>query len=373
MVDDEPRLLDGLRRSLRGRHNLHTATSGADGLEALQKALDDGEPFAVVVSDMMMPAMNGAQFLGRAAEVSPDTVRMILSGQADLSSTVAAVNAGSLFRFLLKPCETDDLAAALDDGLRQYQLITAERQLLAGTLNGAVSVLTEVLALANPQAFGRASRLRRLVESMAEQLGLADDWELSLAANLAQLGCIAVPGEVLEQAVAGAECSAAELAMYRSHPTVAKQLLSRIPRMERVGRWIGGQAVDAQDEPVVDADAPASAVFAAATMMLAALDAGEKPVTALHRISQTGNFSEELLDALLDAAADAGPTGVLKELPAMDVRTGMTLAQDVLTVTGLVLVRKGEKVTPTLATRLHNFARSVGVIEPVHVMITVSY
>lgn len=369
MVDDEQRVLDAMRRSLHGRYAVTTAASGAEGLAEMEAARDAGTPFAVVVSDMMMPIMNGAQFLTRAAQLSPDSVRMILSGQADLSSTVEAVNTAHLFRFLVKPCETTELTAALDAALRQHQLVLAERELLAGTLHGAVSVLTEVLSLANPQAFRRAGRLHTLVDSVAAALDLQDDWELALAGNLGQIGCVALPPEVVEAAVTGQDLPPAELAMYRGHPAVARRLLERIPRLERVARWVGGQAVSVDDEPVVEAGSPGSAVFAAATSMMAFLDAGQKPTIALHRLSQTGNYSEALLDALLDAAAEVAPKGQLKELPAADVRPGMVLVQDVLTVTGLVLVRKGEKVTDTLATRLHNFAASVGLVEPVHVIV----
>ena len=100
LVDDEPRVLDGLRRALRGRYELDTAGSGAEGLAAVEAAVGEGAPFEVIVSDMMMPAMTGAEFLTKARGVLPDAVLMILSGQADLNSTIAAVNDANLFRFL---------------------------------------------------------------------------------------------------------------------------------------------------------------------------------------------------------------------------------------------------------------------------------
>ena len=69
--------------------------------------------------------MNGTQFLARVREQEPDTVRMILSGQADLNDTIAAVNEGRIYRFLTKPCPSERLLAAVEDGLNQHRLLTA--------------------------------------------------------------------------------------------------------------------------------------------------------------------------------------------------------------------------------------------------------
>jgi CheY-like chemotaxis protein len=369
MIDDEPRVLDAMRRSLAGRYTLVTAASPVEGLAAVEGAVAEGFPFAVVVSDMMMPGMNGAQFLAEARRLSPDSIAMILSGQADLASTVEAVNGGNLFRFLLKPCDGPILTSAFDAALRQHQLVLGERELLAGTLNGAVAVLGEALAITNGEAFRRAGRLRSLVAAVAAALGVADDWELELAANLAQIGCVSLPGEVIEKVVTAQPLTPEEREMYRRHPAVARRLLERIPRLERVARWVGDQPVSVDDLPAPEPECLPSEIFATAAWMLTALDNGLRPTVALHRLLAAGRYSAPLLDALLVASTAAAPQGQHKEIPALDVRPGMTLLQDVLTTTGLVLVRKGERCTETLTTRLHNFARSVGVVEPVHVLV----
>src|SRR5690348_2261732 len=127
MVDDEPNILDGYRRALHGRFNVVSASSGAEGLTIAKQAFNQGTPFPVVVSDMMMPTMNGAEFLGRAREIDPEAIQLLLSGQADLESTISAVNNGKLFRFLTKPCAASDLELALTAALEQHRLIHAER------------------------------------------------------------------------------------------------------------------------------------------------------------------------------------------------------------------------------------------------------
>jgi len=123
-VDDDPSLLDGLRRELNRRFDITTALSGAAGLEALER---EG-PFAVVVSDMRMPGMDGATFLGHVRERAPETVRVLLTGHADLDGAIAAVNQGNIFRFLTKPCPRDMLIEALETSARAYHQGVGQRE-----------------------------------------------------------------------------------------------------------------------------------------------------------------------------------------------------------------------------------------------------
>jgi CheY-like chemotaxis protein len=366
VVDDEPRVLDGLRRTLRGAYEIVTAESGEAGLALQREALAAGDPFAVIVSDMRMPGMDGAEFLTAARATDPDAVRLILSGQADLTQTIAAVNHADLFRFLTKPCEPADLARALDDALRQYALIGAEKELLERTLRGAVDVLTESLAMASPEAFTRASRIRVLAEAGAAATGCGGDWRLPIAAALSQIGCIAIPEHVIQSVEAGAELSEAEAAMFAAHPGVARSLLERIPRLEEVALWVGRQPLTSVSPPAPGASA-AEVAFAAATSFLLAFEATGTPGRAAHRLQEAG-YPPPLVHALQAAAAALVPGGVVREVPAQHVREGMVLEQDVVTLTGMVLVRKGERVTHTLALRIHNFAESVGVAEPITVV-----
>jgi CheY-like chemotaxis protein len=104
-VDDEPKVLEGLVLNLRRHYRVSTANNGQGGLAIV----DGNDPPAVVVSDMRMPEMDGAAFLSQVKERSPDTVRLLLTGQADLESAIAAVNHGQVFRFLTKPCNPPTL------------------------------------------------------------------------------------------------------------------------------------------------------------------------------------------------------------------------------------------------------------------------
>src|ERR1700693_2988345 len=133
-IDDEPHVLDGLARTLRSHYVVETATEAKVALEILRTA----EPFAAVMSDQRMPQMTGVQLLAHARAVAPASVRVLLTGQADVESAIAAVNDGNVFRFLTKPCATDVLLKALDACCEQHRLITSEKVLLEQTLHGSI-------------------------------------------------------------------------------------------------------------------------------------------------------------------------------------------------------------------------------------------
>ena len=189
-VDDEPNVLQSIRRNLRKRFDLDTAEGG----EAALQKLGESDGFAVIVSDMRMPGMNGVELLSEAKKRWPDTVRVMLTGNADQQTAVDAVNHGDVFRFLNKPCETEALAKTVSAALRQNELITAEKVVLEKTLRGSIKALADVLSLANPEVFGRTTRYKSLISKLAKELDLADVWQLESAAMLSQIGCVSLPG-----------------------------------------------------------------------------------------------------------------------------------------------------------------------------------
>src|ERR1039457_2495393 len=146
LVDDDPNILDGYRRSLSREFLMETAQGGEP---ALALAAKNG-PYAVVVSDMRMPGMDGIQLLSRIKALSPDTIRVMLTGNADTETAINAINEGNIFRFLNKPCNKEGMAKTLTAALVQYRLVTAEKQLLKQFVSGSGRVRTEVPTLLNP-------------------------------------------------------------------------------------------------------------------------------------------------------------------------------------------------------------------------------
>ena len=355
LVDDEPHVLDALRRHLRKRYDLTCATSGAEGLQYLQSG-----QYAVVVSDMRMPEMDGATFLTAVRQSWPDVVRMVLSGQSEIAAVVEAINKGHIFRFLVKPCPPEVIAEAIDTGLEQFRLKTVERELLQQTLTGAVQVLTEVLSLVNPVAFSRGSRVQNYAEQIASKLGREDAWEIKLAAMLSQIGCVALPQDTLARHEAGQELTAAEQEMLTSHPEVAGRLLRRIPRLERVADMVACQL---QSAP---ATVDGAEILQTSIEFDRLLSLGMERKAILEDLGR--KISAPMLDALgalEKAQGQMAPRAVHVE----ELRLKMVLDEDVLTAKGMRLMPKGQEVTEAVLTRLRNFAEGVGVVEPFRVLV----
>jgi CheY-like chemotaxis protein len=368
-VDDEPHVLDGIQRILRKQCNLCTATSGAEGLQLM----GESGPFALIVSDMRMPSMNGAQFLAKVHEQSPDTVRMILSGQADLQATIAAVNDGHIYRFLSKPCPSDQLVAAVGDGLKQYRLLTAERVLLEQTLNGSVQMLIEILGMVRPAASNRASRLRRYAVDLAAALALPERWQWGLAALVSQIGCVALPEELLSKVEAGQTLSDEEKRLYESHPEVAGKLLASIPRLEDVAAIVTAQFTDlnlaSQSEEIHQWDIRSIGRLLLRTSFefdrLIMRGASREAAVDTLRTSQLA-FPQTIVRALLTLSRTSQDR-IVREVRLRDLEVGMILDEDLVSPKGIRLVPTGQEVTRTLIVRLLSIAAGVGVAEPFRV------
>src|SRR6185436_11933183 len=131
-----------IRRSLVDDFDVETAESGAAALALLE----GNEPFSVIVADCRMPKMSGIELLSRVSREHPDAVRIMLTGNTDQQTAVQALNKGEIFKFLNKPCDTDSLRSAVRQGIRQHELVTAEKELLEKTLYGSIRALGELLS-----------------------------------------------------------------------------------------------------------------------------------------------------------------------------------------------------------------------------------
>ena len=367
-VDDEPSVLDGIRRQLRKQVQVHTAIGGEEGLIQL----DEAGPFAVVVADMRMPRMNGAEFLGKVRERSPDSVRIVLSGQSDLESTIAAVNSGQLFRFLTKPCSSEELLATVRAGIEQHRLIDVERELLENTLSGAVNTLMEILSMTNPVAFGRASRIRRYAQEMATVLGIQDDWQFRLAATLSQIGCVTLPGDTLAKVYAGQELTSEEAQLYDSHPEVAGKLLSSIPRLEGVADMITGQCRQHDTSTLPDDPQQWEATVLVAEVLRAAAEfdrligCGADSAHAMRKLqdSMPGQLSEAV--SQIKVAAEEAQ---IKLVTVGQLLVGMVLDEDLMSANGICLMSSGHEITQSTIIRLRGVTQGVGITEPFRVKV----
>jgi PAS domain S-box-containing protein len=159
LVDDEENILASLRRSLRrGGYRIITAPSAVEGLQRLAENEVD-----VIVSDQRMPGLTGVEFLRRAKELYPETIRMVLSGYTELQSITDAINEGAIYKFLTKPWEDDLLRANIDEAFRQKEMVDHNRRLDR-------EVRTANLELANVNL-----RLKAALAAQDEKLSLVED------------------------------------------------------------------------------------------------------------------------------------------------------------------------------------------------------
>lgn len=155
-VDDEPNVLKALRRLFRGsEYAVHIAETGVAGLEILRQ-----QPIDLIISDMRMPQMDGAEFLTRAAEAWPDAVRILLTGYADMESTIAAVNNGKIYSYCSKPWEDSDLKILVNNALEQKRLRDERRQLFE-IINRQNQELKELNASLEEKVEKRTEQLRK--------------------------------------------------------------------------------------------------------------------------------------------------------------------------------------------------------------------
>jgi response regulator RpfG family c-di-GMP phosphodiesterase len=370
-VDDDPNILAAYQRQLRRQYEIDTALAGEQGLEAVAKS----GPYAVIVSDLKMPGMNGIQFLSRVKEMAPDTVRMMLTGFAEVKTAIDAVNEGNIFRFLTKPCPPEILSRALDSGIEQYRLITAEKELLEKTLKGSIKVLTEILSLLNPEAFGRASRISRYSREIGLVMKIREIWQLETAAMLSQIGFILLPEGALKKIYHGQQLTPEEIQLMDMHPFITSDLLKNIPRLEEIARIISYQEkhFDGTGIPVDEVrrlEIPLGArVLKVALDFDTLLTAGLSKSKAITQLKHREGWYDPGVLTALEAVVWIEGKYLVKVIHLKDLQDSMILDDDVFTMNGTLLIAKGQEVTRLIIQRLHNFAETEGIKEPLQVLV----
>lgn len=358
LVDDEPNVLASLATNLQRRYQVATAESGA---EALRLLTADGD-IAVIVSDMRMPNMDGAALLAQARQVAPMAVRILLTGQADLASAVAAINQGQIFRFLTKPMAPPNLLAAIESAVAQHRLMTAERVLLEQTLRGCLRTMSEILALANPELFGRAARIQLTVRKIGEALGVADGWQIDVAAMLSQLAQISLPAETAEKLSRAAELAEDERAMTDRLPELTDRLLAHIPRFESVRVMLAKAQEPYRQSACIEPELDAQMVAVGAKLIKAAVafDAlthgGLSAADAVATLrSRPQRFDPAVVEVLGRLYAEGEDRRTIVEIPLLNLVPGMILASDLLSSSGMLLVPRGFEVTAVFVERIRNY------------------
>jgi len=358
-VDDEPNLLAALERTLYGQFDVVTATGGEAGLAVMEQS----PGFDVIVSDMRMPGMDGATFLALARERAPDTVRILLTGQADMDSAVAAINRGAIFHFLRKPCPSTEVVATLHKAVELRQRIRVERELLETTLAATIKMLTEVLSMIAPWAFQRAGMLQACVRHVVNKLEWPNRWEVESAASLSHIGCVSVPGDVMQREFADEALTEEDYLLLDAHPEVAHRLLVSIPRMQNVAEIVRYQSRPAPREASDDVIRGAQLLRASLHMVrcLSRKESVAHAVQALKTLQPP--VGHDIVNALIDLRMNV--VSGTRKARIRELVPGWRAEQDILTNRGLMLLAQGSELTATAIVSMRNLLATGAINEPI--------
>jgi response regulator RpfG family c-di-GMP phosphodiesterase len=367
-VDGEVRTLMVAVRVLQDFFDVDTASCGEDALRAVRER----GPYAAVVTDLEIPGIDGVRFLQLLRTCSPATSRLILTAHWDVESLVEAVNATNAFKLLYKPCPVDVMREALSEAVAQRESMRLDALLLEKVVDSAVCVLSDVLALANPEASHRSKRISKLAVSLAEHIGAQNVHQVRIAAALSQIGCVAVSQRGLRPVPKAVGIALAEDAeRLDNHYSVAARVLSKISALEPIASIIrlqdrrGAQAEEAEIQFSTEIKLAAEILRVASDFDMHTVQQGMLPRVAAVRIANRRNAYDPMVVEALAKVVPCGEATQSVSLNVADIVIGMVLEQGVVTKDGRPLIKVGTEVTETLLTRLRMFANNVGVLEPI--------
>ncbi|RQD66632.1 HD domain-containing phosphohydrolase [Desulfonatronovibrio magnus] len=370
-VDDDLNILQGFKRTLRKKFCVDTASGPVEGM----KAINEKGPYAVVVADLKMPEMNGVEFLSRVRNLFPDSVRIMLTGQADLISAVEAINAGNVFRFLTKPCYPVNLERALNDGIKQYRLIRAEKEILEDTVRGITQVLTDILGSTNELAMGRATRIKHLVRDTAARLGETDVWFYETGALLSQVGCITLPPSVLEKLKTGERLQSQEIVLFARHPESGSRMISMIPRLENLASMIAYQEklYDGRGVPLDEVEGKDIPLGSRILKLILDYDLlmsrGYDVRGAMEKILiRKGRYDPDVIRAFVEVL-QTQEQYEHKQIRLAELTPYMVITEEIRSLSGRLLLQKGSELSPSQIEKLVSLDKSLGVKHPISVLI----
>lgn len=369
-VGEDADTLAALRRRLWRK----CAIEGAEGPLRAMEAVTGKGPYAVIVADLRLPGISGAEFFARLKKACPDTVRIMLTAHVDPQGAMEAINTGNVFRLLPRPCPEDTLEEALTAGMAQYLQVTSEKEFLKRSLRGIIKVLTDLLALLNPEAMGRAMRVKRLVADMARFGEAPDQWRIELAVILSQLGGMVMPESLFATLRSQGGLGGAAEELFARHPAIGADLLENIPRLGEVADIIRHQdtpfAGDGTGGPSGEALPLGSRLLKAALDYDRLLTSGtprEEALTAL--AARQGIYDPGALE-MLGILAGSREGYSRDEIPATELGAGMVLEEALCLASGEKVAEVGQRVDARLLERLRglDLARE----EPVRVLVPIT-
>lgn len=348
IIDDDLNILHGYRRMLGRRYDVEIAEGPREGL---QKALS-GQEYAVIICDLHMPKIDGLSLMAKVRELSPHTVRIILTGSLDNSNALAAMNDGTIFRYLTKPCRLEVLSRCIDEGLAFHRQALLSERLRGQTLVGLALLMADLYSVQEPVLAGSAPRIHALVSQMARRLALPDVWEFEVAAALCKIGLVSLPPALKTCLSQGLElsCSQSELVSLSSQR--AAGYLEPLPELGEVAKMLAGAA---KSTPQVAATCLLAAprwLIGAQLIRLAndyelqrALQPNPQSTVQVLR-QRAKEYFPEMLECLVSLVTEECKSKTTLSLDKL--QPGMVLAEDLVSHRGQVLIARGQTITPAI-------------------------
>ncbi|HYD95914.1 MAG TPA: HD domain-containing phosphohydrolase [Noviherbaspirillum sp.] len=409
-VDDEQNILSSLRRVFRTQgYQVLTADSGAAGLQILES-----EPVDLVISDMRMPQMDGAQFLERVRKRWPETIRLLLTGYADVQSILAAINRGEIYRYITKPWDDTDIVLVVRHALerrvleqekRRLELLTLQQNEELRALNAgleakveerttalraahdrlveannklktsfltSIKVFSSVIEMRGGKLAGHSRRVADLARKIAIKLELDQQevQEVFVAALLHDIGKIAFSDDLLAQPVN--TMNGEQLGQYRRHPLRAEQLLMPLEDLRGAARILRAQLERFDGQGFPDGLSGFNIPLGARILALASdfdnlqngvlLQRSLRADEAVAAVVQAqGTRYDPQIVAVFQEVISGRTAEVQPEVAmrAHALRPGMVLSRDLITHDGFLLLSAENRLDERVIRQILDFEQSV--------------
>lgn len=410
-VDDEPNILSSLRRLFRqDAYRVSVANSGAEGLQFLEQQEVD-----LIISDMRMPEMDGAKFLEQVRQRWPDTIRILLTGYADISSTIDAINKGQIYRYIAKPWDDNDIQLVVRQALERQELLlekerlerlTAQQNEELKDLNAnlelkvmertvelrkaheklktsfltSIKVFANLIELRGPALAGHSRRVADLARKIAIQMGLETSQvqHIFLAALLHDIGKIGLPDSLLAKAVP--QMSGDDLGAYRAHPVKGEQSLMALDELKEPARIMRShhERFDGQGFPdgLVGAGIPVGArILAVANdydgAQIGTLSTRRFSTEEAKKMIQEGKgkrYDPKVVEAFLGIMGGAVvDTGGEMLIAVADLRPGMVVARDLFSRDGVLMLASDYLLDDSLIRHIREHASAGAINTKIHI------
>jgi len=409
-VDDEPSILSALRRLFRAHAMpVQVANSAAEALALLQQ-----HPVDVVVSDMRMPQMDGVAFLEQVRLRWPDTLRLLLTGYADVNAIMGAINRGEIYRYVAKPWDDNDMVLIVRGALQQCAMAKEQKRLqalvaeqnealrllnqglerkvcertadlqqandrLKGSFVTSIKVFTNLIELRNAKLAGHSRRVAELARRVAQRLDAParQVQEIFVAGLLHEIGKVGFDDVFLDTPVVS--MNTAQLQIYRQHPTRAVQMLMPLEDLKAAAEAIGSQ-LERFDGAGYPQRLSGSAIALGARILSVTCDfdslqigiLAQRELTQAQALGVLRDGSGRRYDpqvvaalcALMQEAQEASTTFSQSspelDCPVSDLKAGMVLSRDFMTPSGLLMLTAGHTLDDAVIARIRGFEHSLG-------------